>query len=168
MLFRCYAIISRMINNRKAPKFLTFEDRKEIERLLEEKASTRDIATALGREHTGLLREIRRGGGLKDYCSTRAQQTYDSSKRRQGIKRVFTPEEELIIKTMIEANCSKRSIRERLKTCHTALHKYLEVKFPSYSGGQYNELKEKVEALEEQIKIIFEILKENRNDSQNK
>ena len=63
---------------------LSFEERKEIERMIKENQPGSMIACNLERSRNGINTEIRKNGGRENYCAIEAQKRYESVRGKQN------------------------------------------------------------------------------------
>lgn len=110
------------MNNHKG--HLKKEERMEIYLLLKKGYSRRDIADALGRDHTVILREIERNSSGERYDPHRAQDKARIRRRYskyQGMKINECPELKRYVKEKLEAGWTPEQIAGRLKEKDTPL-----------------------------------------------
>lgn len=161
-------MIACMQTPRKPIPF-TFEERQKIEQMLKEQQSLSFICQILDRDFSVINREIWRGGGRENYSAMMATHAFAKNRQRamQGRKRIFTPEEKALIQQMVDQNKSKRLMRAALNCNYTTIHNYIKNNFPNYKGGVAIELTERIEILEKQLKLMFELIKEIKSDQKN-
>lgn len=137
---------------------LSFDERKQIEKLLENTYSCGSIARTLGRGKNTIVSEVRINGGADAYNAVEAQKSARQrlfNRHHKTFRREFTEEEIDFIKKSYAQGMSKLSICEHLKCSKGTLEK----KFFQKSSD-YLSLEDRISVLEDQIKIIFSIIEE--------
>jgi IS30 family transposase len=139
----------------------SFEQRLEIERLLNEGQSLNTIARLIGKAKSTVLHEIQRCSP-NHYTAIEAQKNRDDRNKKRAHFKPFTEKEISIINEFMATNASRSKIRHALKCNYCKLSDWLDEHHPSYKGGLMNNLEERLSNIEQQIEILFDILKENR------
>ncbi len=117
-------------------KYLTYYDRKIIEKLLKQKLSYRSIGRAIGRSHTTISNEIKLNSGQLGYSAERAQYYHEKRQLNKGNKKKLETKDKLreyVIK-MLKKDWSPEEISGRLKeypdeeigyVCHETIYAYI-------------------------------------------
>lgn len=142
----------------------SFEERKIIEEMLKDSfCSTRQIASKLNRHYKSIQVEIRRSGGRESYLATEAQKRAQERNkiRRKKLEKTFSETEIYEINLMFDQRVSYSQIASVIGCSQAVIGRYFrsrEMKRPR----QYSKMSllERILAIEEQISIIFETLKE--------
>ncbi len=160
---------------RKGIKKLSFEERELIEQKLGQEISFAKIAKQMGRSKSCISAEIRRGGGFREYTAARAQKKterrpYSEGSRPYGNK--FTEEEVAIIRDHLAKDWSTNRIRELIGCSHLKLRiwlarqqgrsEQLELPIEKKLSKGTDDLEQRIAALEQQIDIILDIIKEKK------
>ncbi len=142
---------------------LTIEIRREIERLKKEGKSHQEIASALGIGKTTVRAEMKRCSGAV-YSAEEAHATYKKAweQRREKFKKIFSEEEIKEIRKMMENGSTRSHIRRTLRMSHYRIEKWFLQEAPHYKGGMMNNLEARLSNIEQQIEILFDLLKENK------
>ena len=117
-------------------KYLTFVDRKVIEKLLKQNLSYRDIGKVLGRSHTTISDEIKLNSGQLGYSAERAQYYHEKRQLNKGNKKKLETNDGLrqYVVDMLKKNWSPEEISGRLKkypneeigyVCHETIYAYI-------------------------------------------
>ena len=117
-------------------QYLTFDDRKVIEKLLKQNLSYRSIGKVLQRSHTTISDEIKLNSGQLGYCAERAQHYHEQRQLNKGNKRKLEINDRLreyVIKKL-NKDWSPEEISGRLKefpnedigyVCHETIYEYI-------------------------------------------
>ena len=116
-------------------QYLTYYDRKIIEKLLKQKLSYRSIGKTIGRSHTTISDEIRLNSGQLGYSAEKAQHYHEQRQLNKGNKKKLETNKKLreyIIKKLKE-DWSPEEISGRLKlmnmnigyVCHETIYEYI-------------------------------------------
>ncbi len=117
-------------------KYLTFDDRKVIEKLLNKKLSYRSIGKAIGRSHTTVSDEIRLNSGQLGYSAERAQCYHEQRQMNKGNRKKLETNEKLreYVIEKLKKDWSPEEISGRLKKypdedigyiCHETIYEYI-------------------------------------------
>ncbi len=154
-------------------KFITFEERVQIEKLLKEGVSSRKIAKALNRSLHGIQNEIKRSGGKEIYNAQAAHDVRWVSNKKKF--RIFTQEE--IDKLNDLYHKERRSIHyiSRIFKCgYEVIYRTLKVRRLTRFeeditlNKENNKLEDRILALEGQMDFLFETLGELNGNLKNK
>lgn len=156
-------------------KRLTFEERKEIQKLISHGLSCNKIAKLICRGKNVVVVEVRRCGGLDKYNAVEAQKLSDERKVRQissmGRRTHLYAEENLKkVQDLINAGNSFWMIHRELKLSYITLlmiYKKLNIKHTN-AYSLIENIEDKLYALEQQILILFDLVKENRGRENDK
>ena len=143
---------------------LRFDERQSIERLLKEKYKTGGIANILARSHSCSKQEIRKNGGKSDYKASVAQSAYETRKeaKNRKLEYNFSASQIEIIHDLLNQNKSASFIASQLKISMVALTGYFRrngIKMAPRSNLGFHS---RISALEDQIKILTQLIKELR------
>ena len=117
-------------------KYLTFNDRKIIEKLLNKKLSYRSVGRAICRSHTTVSDEIRLNSGQLGYSAERAQYYHEKRQINKGNKKKLETNEKLreYVLKYLKEDWSPEEISGRLKefpdedigyVCHETIYEYI-------------------------------------------
>lgn len=155
----------------KNRNYFSYEERKQIERLFVlEKKRRKEISKILGRSLSSITGEILRGGGDNYNAEIRHKVVSDAiklsySKNRRRPPDILSNEQIERIKTLINSGYSQRSISLEVG-CSEFFVRNMIKKISLSKPQDLTDIHEKIESIETQIEVIFEILKEIKNDSQ--
>lgn len=143
-------------------KFYTHELRMQIENLLQEGYTPYRIADILKISRSGLGQEITINSKDGIYKASFAKDIREKreKRRRDKLERVLTKEEILKIEEGMKKNLSRHQIKNYVGIGRNALDRYFENNEIEYPVSYEN----RIAALEEQIKIILELLR-GKNDN---
>lgn len=148
---------------------ITLEERQQIEKLLRDGLRASAIARIIGRGKNSVVVEIRRAGGRDNYNAKRAQdQSHERFKKKTDASKANSVKycEDRIdeIKSLIEKGETFWHIRKRLGLGYmTLLNTFKKLNVPP--GNAYTmiqEVHDKIYSIQEQLDVIFEILKEKK------
>ena len=116
--------------------YLTFNDRKIIEKLLKQNLSYRSIGRTIGRSHTTVSDEIRLNSGQLGYSADRAQYYHEKRQLNKGNKKKLEINYRLLeyIIEQLKEDWSPEEISGRLKefpnkdvgyVCHETIYEYI-------------------------------------------
>lgn len=154
-----------------AIKDLTLEERKRIALLVSRNVSIREIARIINRSKSCVVQELKRYKKTKIYDPVVAHQEAQNKKahRFDNLMIPYTPEQIQIIEKCVENNFSMSKIKEMVGTSYDKLKKYFLKNNPDYIFPVSQGLAERISAIEMQIEIIVDQLKEiNERNSKNK
>jgi len=140
---------------------VSFEQRLEIERLLNEGKSSNKIAGLVGRARNTIMYEIKRCLP-NHYTAIEAQKSNHDRIQKRVARKPFTKEEISIINELMAANASRSKIRHAINCSYCKLSDWLDEHHPFYKGGLMNNLEARLSNIEQQIEILFDLLKESR------
>lgn len=117
-------------------KYLTYYDRKIIEKLLKQKLRYRAIGRAIGRSHTTISDEIRLNSGQLGYSAERAQYYHEQRQLNKGNKKKLETNDKLreYVIAQLKNDWSPEEISGRLKKypdkevgyiCHETIYEYI-------------------------------------------
>lgn len=117
-------------------KYLTYYDRKIIEKLLRQKMSYRAIGRSIGRSHTTISDEINLNSGQLGYSAERAQYYHEQKQLNKGNRKKFDTNERLreYVIEKLKKDWSPEEISGRLKeypdeeigyVCHETIYAYI-------------------------------------------
>lgn len=153
--------MSNIIISSAIRKTLSLEEKLQIEKLLKDGLSCCKIARILGKGKNSIIVEVRRNGGKEEYTAERSEKRAGEYKdKRKFNGRVFTESEKTAFLQFIKEDRGNQYIRKELKLSYIALfsiYKQCNMKAPSLYA-MLGELSDKIYALEEQIKILFEMV----------
>lgn len=144
---------------------LSLPERREIERMLKEGFSAKSICQTLKRSYTTILDEIRRAGGVDHYNAEKAHKGARERKMgRLGVGKkptTFSEQQIITIKDCINQGISAPRICKKMKIGHARLHRFLNERQIDVGHSTKITIIERLEALEEQMKIMLEQVKKN-------
>jgi IS30 family transposase len=141
-------------------KHFTLEERKEIEKLIKSGFRFKEISIKLNRTYSSIKGEKRRCPD--EYNAEKAHNSYLDGIRRR-IEKVRRPLTDLQIKKMEKMVSQKKtisSIRLALGCSYDRVKAWINKNAEGYVGGKVSCLEDRLTNIEQQIEIIFEILKE--------
>lgn len=146
---------------------LSFEERKILEKHLRVGTPWTSIASLMGRGLTTLRVEKKRCPKGK-YTAIEAQKDYEETweRRQKNFKRIFSKEEENFIRKRIGEGASRTSIRKELRCSYFAIETWFKQNADGYKGGMISSLEARINALEELVKTLIEIIGEQKNDKE--
>jgi len=117
-------------------KYLTYDDRKIIEKLLNKNLSYRTIGRTICRSHTTISDEVKLNSGQLGYSAERAQYYHEKRQLNKGNKRKLKTNERLreYVIDMLQKDWSPEEISGRLKEypdeeigyiCHETIYEYI-------------------------------------------
>ena len=116
-------------------KYLTFNDRKIIEKLLKQNLTYRAIGRTIGRSHTTVSEEIKLNSGQLGYSAERAQYYHEQRQLNKGNKKKLDTNEKLrkYVMDRLREDWSPEEISGRLKltgmnigyVCHETIYEYI-------------------------------------------
>lgn len=117
-------------------KYLTYNDRKIIEKLLKQKLTYRSIGKAIGRSHTTIGDEIKLNSGQLGYSAERAQYYHEQRQLNKGNKKKLETDDKLrqYVIDKLKDDWSPEEISGRLKefpdeeigyVCHETIYAYI-------------------------------------------
>jgi predicted DNA-binding protein YlxM (UPF0122 family) len=145
-----------------AIKDLTIEERKRIALLVSRNVSIREIARIINRSKSCVVQELKRYKETKIYDPVVAHQEAQNRKahRFDNLMTPYTPEQIRIIEKCVENNLSMSKIKEIIGTSYDKLKKYFIKNNPDYIFPVSKRLEDRISALEMQMEIIVDQLKE--------
>lgn len=143
---------------------MQLEDRKKIQELLEEGFGYSTIARLMGRAKNTIWSEINRCP-KNQYNAIEAQNDYESKVARlRGCGDEFLRDDQLEkIKNMTSLNLSIETMRTRLHCSRHKIEQWISKNAPGYRGGRVEGLEQRLSNIEQQIEILFDLLKEKKN-----
>lgn len=141
---------------------LCLEDRIQIEKFLKLGYKLGSIANILGRSHAGIKLEISRNGCRSNYKAETAHQAA-RSRKEAGIRsqaKNLTPSEIEQINAMVSENKSLNAICQSVGITYHQLNKYLKRHGISTTPMHYTGFDMRIRALESQMEIVLEKIKE--------
>lgn len=137
---------------------LSFEERKEIERLLKEGRATGYIAFILERSHSCIKQELRRSGGREFYDAICANNLSieRNKEKKEKLKKPFSLEQMDIINQGVAQGWSQNKIRALAGVSHWKIAKYFKDNQIKYVPKNYTSFEQRIESLEQQIEIILD------------
>lgn len=151
-------------------KNLNLEERLFIEKSLKENLSHGRIAYFLNRARSTISQEIHKNGGQLTYNAKEAQDRRDMRQSGRLYKLCYQLSDEKIneIKDMVSKGYSMNRISKVIECAPSTVSLVLKRLKIAIKKQNYTAFMERVEALEEQISLIFETIKEMKNDPKNK
>lgn len=142
---------------------ICFEERQEIERLHNEGKSLQFIANFLARGKTSIRAEFRRCK-RGQYSAKDAQKFYEETWHKRGWKltKKFSDQEETIIRKMMDEGATRSQIRRALGASFCRIENWFLENARDYRGGVVRNLEERLSNIEQQIDILFDLIKEKR------
>lgn len=139
---------------------LNSDERKTIQDLICKSYTIGKIADLLGRSHSCIKQEILKNGGKSRYSWQEAQRNADirQEAKKRKLSHNFTVEQIKIINDLVEVDKSQNHIASVLGISHQTLRTYLNRNAISLPKRNYTAFVDRITAIEEQIKLIFEIL----------
>lgn len=146
----------------KGNRNFTKSERKTIEKMLGEGSPVSRIATFLGRSHSGLASEINRTGGRTVYTEELGTQIAEKLATRslERIKPFFTEDECKLIKQYFVGGMSTNALKDLFQTTRYTINRVLNGTFDKVNSPKRMFLEDRISALEQQIEIILDIIKE--------
>ncbi|NJL54136.1 helix-turn-helix domain-containing protein [bacterium] len=141
---------------KKMTRFWTLEKRHELERLLKERVSLREVSRRLGTSRSVVYREIEPFERREDYCAVTANKWVDGV-GPGGAYRVFSKEEEDFIRSSIGDGVGVKKISRSLKCGCDTVARWARKNVEEY-GISPTYLKKRIDGLEEQIKLLWEVI----------
>lgn len=140
---------------------LTFEERLIIESMLKEGKIYARIAEKLKRGSSCIRREIIRCGGIYNYTAEKAQAGAFARASLRGSRLIKDPPEEVRqqIFALRDADGSIVTISEKTNVSRGVVQRILWSREKYTNTRGYKTIEERVDMLEEQIKILFETLR---------
>lgn len=140
--------------------YISFEERKKIEALTKEGKSKQEICNLLGRSLTALVHEYKRCP-KGQYSAVEAHKEAERRHLRKvvGIENPFNEHQLDILKDLMAKGVSRSKIRFALNCSYSKLDKWLQKNDPLYKGGDFNNLEVRLSNIEQQIEILFELVK---------
>lgn len=150
-------------------KNLSLEERLFIEKYLKENLSGVTISQLLNRSRTTIEQEIRINGGKALYNAKEAQMRTDMKKESARQKKLFLVDEEKIkqINKMKDEGFSIHRISKGIGCSPSTIRRILINLGIHIKKQNYTSFIERLEAAEEHIILIFELIKEMKNDTKN-
>lgn len=150
-------------------KCFTLQERVIIEALLKQGESHRAIAAIIGRSKSSISGELQRRSGPNGYEARGAQAIFELNKKQriEKLTRKFSQGELDHIKQSREKGMSIDQIAVELGAGSNSIRQILNTlsyQKPQNTTGTI----ERLWAVEQQIKIIFELIEEIRNNGKNK
>lgn len=152
---------------------LSLADRKEIERLLKSGFSGQKIARHMNRSNHCINFDIRRNGGKDFYnaevahkkAAERNQRKISVNLMKQDVIDELTPK----VKQMHESGMTFWAIRKSLGLGYLMLLRiYRSIGIPAGNLYLYiQDIYEKLYAIQSQLEVLFELIKEKENDKTN-
>lgn len=147
----------------KYVNYLNLEERIQIERLLKQGNSNRQIAKALGRTRSPVNKEVRLNGGKANYNAQKAD--IEAKKRLDSryfkLRREPTPEQISRIEELLSQNVPLNQIRKELGFSYFRLERYFKEKGLGPATPTDSTLV-RLQNLEEQVAIILDILRSKK------
>lgn len=143
-------------------KLFTLEERKKIEKYVKLGCSCREISRYLNRSSTGIIQEVNKNGGVDNYNALNAQRRFEECDKQRIEKIKFSyewpPETEKQIIDLILQGESINYVSQKFQVNRDRLQKILVLKNIPYNSKQ--SLMQRIEVLEDQIKLMSELIKE--------
>lgn len=157
-------------------KRFTHEEREKIEHLIRvEKKNSLEIANILGRNVYSISNEIKYGGGIRYYSAEKRQKQLERNVSMRGTRTA-----KLLSKEQIDEIIRLRSegrttayLSYTYGLSHGRIRRILQKAKKRISPTEKSTRpiddpnNDRIQALESQVEMIFEILKEMKNDSKN-
>ena len=143
---------------------LNLDERLVIEKMLKEGCKTGTIAATLHRSHSCIKQEIRKMGGRSKYDGKKSQERADENNRAKirHLHKGLTESQTRKIEEMVASGDSIGRIAKNLKITRYRVTNYIHEKKISYKKKSYAHFIERIENLEEQCEILFELIKEKK------
>jgi len=141
---------------------LGLEDRKKIEKLLNDGLSCAKIAKVIGFGKNAVVVDVRHCGGKENYTAEKAQEGSDERHKKKGSSNIkkWSEQDKAKFLDMVKNGHSPLQIRKELKTGYfhlLGLYKSSGLKAPGVITI-ITDLEEKMYGIEEQLKLIFEMV----------
>ena len=153
-----------MIGGKKITE-LTLAERREIERMLKEGITAKVIHQQMDRSYTTILAEIKRSGGVDHYNAVKAHKDARERKmNRLGVGRkswTFSEEQIIMIKHLINDGETAALICKKMKVGRERLYKFFNQQQIDVGHSTRFTVIERLDALEEQVKILSEQVKKH-------
>jgi IS30 family transposase len=148
---------------------LTIEERKIIDKYCKLNKKIGFIAEILCRSHSCIKQELRRNGGKESYDFNIAHQAFlDRNEARiRKIQKGLTNNEIKVIQDAISKNLSINMISVLTGITNHRIKRYFKECKIKYMPRNYTSFQERIEALEEQIEIILDIIIKEKNVNKN-
>lgn len=143
----------KAIKEKYGTKF-SLEEMKTIEKHFQKGGSLKDLSLILNRTYWSVTGHVAINGGKKNYSA------FVALKKNQGmrVQKEFSEEEKKLIACMVEEGKGIHSIRSRLKCGYPRIQSYLDESNLATKRITFAKLLQRIQALEEQIKIIWETI----------
>jgi IS30 family transposase len=154
--------------NYKKKVILSFEERQMIEKYAKSAHSSKEIGKFLGRSKNIVNREFRGCQGRQNYTAIQSQKLADERRERR-VSNLKKPASEEMVKRFLILHQEKVSFVHILRELKISfftlnkLYKQTDLVRPSIVGI-ITEMTDKLYALEEQIKILFEMVEDDRKN----
>jgi len=141
---------------------ISLEERKSIEKLVSLGWTIGAIASSIGRSHSGVKLELKRNGGRHNYNALKAQEAHAAARRARTAhkQKGFTSEQLQIIKEGLDRGDPYTQIMERSGVTIYMLKQYVKRNGIVAKKMNYASFIERIEAIESQIEIILDLIKE--------
>lgn len=143
-----------------ANKYLTLQERMQIESMEKEGFSLQEIANKLSRGRTTIRLEFKRCAKLK-YSALEAQKDFEQvwAQRASRLTRRFSDKDLKLIEEGMSLQKTRNTIRKELKCSFFRMEKWFEENAPTYRGGEVRSLDRRISNIEQQLEIVIDILK---------
>lgn len=135
-------------------KEISFLEREQIQKLLKEGYSCRQIGEAIGRSKNAIVVEVKRNGGKEKYTAKKSQDRRDNAKksRVEKLTKPLTEAEHKKVLELIDEKFSFTQICEKMGIHCTRMNKHF-TRFNLKQRSRYG-LQERLRKLEDQVKLL--------------
>ena len=156
-----------------AKKFLrgfSLEERCLIEKLIKENYFIKDIANILERSVSGIKNEISKNLGKNNYCAQNAHQFALEREKQKSrkLQKKITPEQLDVINQGMAEGWTNNKISNISGISHWKLSKYFKENNIQPQSKNYISFESRIDALEDQMELLFNQIREIKNDQRNK
>lgn len=143
---------------------LNLDERLVIEKMLKDGAKTGTIASTLCRSHSCIKQEIRKMGGRALYDGKKSQERAEEINRAKIRKTTkgFTEAQKTIIDQLIEAKEPIFRISQIAGVTPARVSTYISNLGIAYPKNNAISLRQRLESIEQQLEILFELIKEKK------
>lgn len=141
---------------------LNLDERLSIEKMLKEGAKTGTIASTIGRSHSCIKQEIRKGGGGKLYDAKQQQWRYEEGNRAKirALHKGLTDDQAKKVAELFALGESVHGMSLELGVTEQRISTHL--KFQGMVPKKLGQIgfRARIESLEQQCEILFELIKQ--------
>lgn len=149
---------------------LNLDERKIIEEFCKQGSTFGRIAAILDRAHSTIKAEVRKNGGKNQYNAIQAQREADlrNQSRIRKLHKFFTQDQVEQIFSLAKSGKSMSYIACQLKVSCSTISGFLKQNNSAIPKRNYAHFIDRIDVLEEHIKLIYELIGEIKNDIKNK